>query len=199
MPVFLVNWSDDLTRPFPLKIRPLRPIPTSSMRFSWANAAIVPAPNRLGKVRRKTRGLLTRYLPPRATLVMAAKRGCKCLSPFKYAQAIAARAATFLHTPPHPSRMSAAVASSRLAANRLPPSTEADKSCSTDQRRPLVSDKFTVRLRRFPFAIGRQLCRFLGRLDDAPIHALRREASEKRQGTKSREVGGGGAAVAMAI
>ena len=33
------------------------------------------------------------------------------------------------------------------------------------------------------------LCRFLGRLDDAPVHALGREASEKRQGTKSREVG----------
>jgi hypothetical protein len=31
------------------------------------------------------------------------------------------------------------------------------------------------------------LCRFLGRLDDESIHALRRQASEKRQGTKSRE------------
>src|SRR5947208_16812330 len=33
------------------------------------------------------------------------------------------------------------------------------------------------------------LCRFLGRLDDGSIHTLRRQASEKRQGTKSREVG----------
>ena len=39
----------------------------------------------------------------------------------------------------------------------------------------------------------RQLCRFLGRRDDEIIHALWRPASEKRQGTKSREVGGGGA------
>ena len=36
------------------------------------------------------------------------------------------------------------------------------------------------------------------RHDDA-IHALRRPASEKRQGTKSREVGTGGAAGAMEI
>jgi hypothetical protein len=33
------------------------------------------------------------------------------------------------------------------------------------------------------------LCRFLGRLHDDPIHARRREASEKRQCTKSRLVG----------
>ena len=33
------------------------------------------------------------------------------------------------------------------------------------------------------------VCRFLGRLDDEAIPALRRQASEKRQGTKSREVG----------
>jgi len=45
----------------------------------------------------------------------------------------------------------------------------------------------------------RQLCRFLGRRDDEIIHALWRPASEKRQGTKSREVGGGGAADAMGI
>jgi hypothetical protein len=32
----------------------------------------------------------------------------------------------------------------------------------------------------------RLLCRFLGRLHDAAIHARRRQASEKRQGTKSR-------------
>jgi hypothetical protein len=37
------------------------------------------------------------------------------------------------------------------------------------------------------------LCRFLGRRHDEAIHALWRPASEKRQGTKSREVGGGGA------
>src|SRR6202022_2741447 len=43
------------------------------------------------------------------------------------------------------------------------------------------------------------LCRFLGRRHDEVIHALRRPASEKRQGTKSREVGGGGAAGAMGI
>src|SRR6202022_1782195 len=43
------------------------------------------------------------------------------------------------------------------------------------------------------------LCRFLGRRHDEVIHALRRPASEKRQGTKSREVGGGGAADAMGI
>jgi len=30
------------------------------------------------------------------------------------------------------------------------------------------------------------LCRFLGRLHDAAMHARRRQASEKRQGTKSR-------------
>ena len=34
---------------------------------------------------------------------------------------------------------------------------------------------------------------------DEAIHALRRPASEKRQGTKSREVAGGGAAGAMEI
>jgi len=45
----------------------------------------------------------------------------------------------------------------------------------------------------------RQLCRFLGRRDDEVIHGLWRPASEKRQGTKSREVGGGGAADAMGI
>jgi hypothetical protein len=33
------------------------------------------------------------------------------------------------------------------------------------------------------------VCRFLGRLDDESIHVHRREASEKRQGTKSRLVG----------
>jgi hypothetical protein len=43
------------------------------------------------------------------------------------------------------------------------------------------------------------VCRFLGRRDDDVIHALWRPASEKRQGTKSREVGGGGAADAMGI
>src|SRR5215472_6418227 len=43
------------------------------------------------------------------------------------------------------------------------------------------------------------VCRFLGRLHDAAIHARRRQASEKRQGTKSRLVGGGGAAGSMGI
>ena len=38
-----------------------------------------------------------------------------------------------------------------------------------------------------------------GRRDDEPIHALWRPASKKRQGTKSREVCGGGAAGAMGI
>jgi hypothetical protein len=33
------------------------------------------------------------------------------------------------------------------------------------------------------------LCRFLGRRHDEAIHALWRPASEKRQGTKSREMG----------
>src|SRR5262245_26884974 len=33
------------------------------------------------------------------------------------------------------------------------------------------------------------LCRFLGRLHDESLHTRRREASEKRQGTKSRLVG----------
>jgi len=33
------------------------------------------------------------------------------------------------------------------------------------------------------------LLRFLGRLHDDAIHAQQQEASEKRQGTKSREVG----------
>lgn len=36
------------------------------------------------------------------------------------------------------------------------------------------------------------LCRFLGRLHDVAIHVRRRQASEKRQGTKSRLVGSGG-------
>src|SRR5215468_163329 len=43
------------------------------------------------------------------------------------------------------------------------------------------------------------MCRFLGRLHDAAIHARRRQASEKRQGTKSRLVGRGGAASCMGI
>jgi hypothetical protein len=38
----------------------------------------------------------------------------------------------------------------------------------------------------------RSLCRFLGRLHDVAIHVRRRQASEKRQGTKSRLVGSGG-------
>src|SRR5215471_7976679 len=46
---------------------------------------------------------------------------------------------------------------------------------------------------------GRFLCRFLGRLHDAAIHARRRQASEKRQGKKSRLVGSGGAAGSMGI
>src|SRR5256885_16920581 len=36
------------------------------------------------------------------------------------------------------------------------------------------------------------LCRFLGRLHEVAIHVRRRQASEKRQGTKSRLVGRGG-------
>src|SRR5205814_6882542 len=43
------------------------------------------------------------------------------------------------------------------------------------------------------------LCRFLGRLHDVAIHVRRRQASEKRQGTKSRLVGSGGAAGSMGI
>jgi hypothetical protein len=43
------------------------------------------------------------------------------------------------------------------------------------------------------------MCRFLGRRHDEAIHGLWRPASEKRQGTKSRKVGGGGAADAMGI
>jgi hypothetical protein len=38
-----------------------------------------------------------------------------------------------------------------------------------------------------------------GRRDDEPFHALLRPASKKRQGTKSRDVCGGGAAGAMGI
>ena len=38
----------------------------------------------------------------------------------------------------------------------------------------------------------RLMCRFLGRLHDVAIHVRRRQASEKRQGTKSRLVGSGG-------
>jgi hypothetical protein len=38
-----------------------------------------------------------------------------------------------------------------------------------------------------------------GRRHDAPFHALWRPASKKRQGTKSRDVCGGGAAGAMGI
>ena len=45
----------------------------------------------------------------------------------------------------------------------------------------------------------RLLCRFLGRLHDVAIHVRRRQASEKRQGTKSRLVGSGGAAGSMGI
>ena len=45
----------------------------------------------------------------------------------------------------------------------------------------------------------RLLCRFLGRRHDDAIHALWRPASEKRQGTKSRKEGAGGAAGAMGI
>jgi hypothetical protein len=37
-----------------------------------------------------------------------------------------------------------------------------------------------------------KLCRFLGRLHDVAIHVRRRQASEKRQGTKSRLAGSGG-------
>ena len=33
-----------------------------------------------------------------------------------------------------------------------------------------------------------ELCRFLGRRHDETLHALMRSASEKRQGTKSREI-----------
>src|SRR5256714_13306975 len=36
------------------------------------------------------------------------------------------------------------------------------------------------------------MCRFLGRLHGVAIHVRRRQASEKRQGTKSRLVGSGG-------
>jgi hypothetical protein len=39
------------------------------------------------------------------------------------------------------------------------------------------------------FEEGPVLCRFLGRRRDETHHALVRPASEKRQGTKSREVG----------
>src|SRR5260370_9075495 len=43
------------------------------------------------------------------------------------------------------------------------------------------------------------LVQVFGRRDDEAIHAHLRPASEKRQGTKSREVGSGGAAGAMGI
>jgi hypothetical protein len=49
------------------------------------------------------------------------------------------------------------------------------------------------------FVIGLLLCRFLGRLDKVAIRARRREASEKRQGTKSRNVEWVGAARTMGI
>jgi len=60
------------------------------------------------------------------------------------------------------------------------------------------SGPFTAPLHGIGLAY-RFLCRFLGRRDDEVIHGLWRPASEKRQGTKSREVGGGGAADAMGI
>jgi hypothetical protein len=46
-----------------------------------------------------------------------------------------------------------------------------------------------TRLRSFSERKSPDLCRFLGRLDDEPVRARRREASEKRQGTESRLVG----------
>jgi hypothetical protein len=49
---------------------------------------------------------------------------------------------------------------------------------------------------KMPFAAAHEsgYVQVFGRRDDGPIHALRWPASEKRQGTKSREVSSGGAA-----
>ena len=44
----------------------------------------------------------------------------------------------------------------------------------------------TTRVQTLLRRMGPVMCRFLGRLHDAAIHARRRQASEKRQGTKSR-------------
>ena len=50
----------------------------------------------------------------------------------------------------------------------------------------------SIRSRSNCFGTLPLLCRFLGRLHDVAIHVRRRQASEKRQGTKSRLVGSGG-------
>src|SRR5690348_17142425 len=57
--------------------------------------------------------------------------------------------------------------------------------------KPLLFDKQDV-LVAVHWSRRRVLCRFLGRLHDVAIHVRRRQASEKRQGTKSRLVGSGG-------
>jgi hypothetical protein len=63
-----------------------------------------------------------------------------------------------------------------------------------------------VRVAEDPLCVGRAIfaqtspvVQVFGCRHDDAIHALRRPASEKRQGTKSREVGTGGAAGAMEI
>jgi hypothetical protein len=56
-----------------------------------------------------------------------------------------------------------------------------------------------VRLSLRPFPFMSANVQVFGRRDDEAIHADLRPASEKRQGTKSREVESGGAAGAMGI
>ena len=51
----------------------------------------------------------------------------------------------------------------------------------------------------FTFAGMAAPVQVFGRRHDEPFHALLRPASKKRQGTKSRDVCGGGAAGAMGI
>jgi len=53
------------------------------------------------------------------------------------------------------------------------------------QSRIVVSGDPPIEIR--PIGPRLELCRFLGRLHHKTIHALPRQASEKRQGTKSRE------------
>jgi hypothetical protein len=63
------------------------------------------------------------------------------------------------------------------------------------RRSPLLMAKPTSPLR----LLTSEFVQVFGRRHDEPFHALLRPASKKRQGTKSRDVCGGGAAGAMGI
>ena len=90
----------------------------------------------------------------------------------------------------------------RKCRNDLPPSIvipNAGHPRTWTIQRPSIEPSWTLFLstkdRQFTSLLHHMsllLCRFLGRLHDAAIHAHRRQASEKRQGTKSRLVGSGG-------